>query len=385
MEVYMESPDGKEEAMREKKQKRQIIVLCVLAIAIVIALVGIFIGKLAGSSEKSGAPHSEAGSQSTESQNPLQAESLSPGKTENSTDQENQDSKNSQDSKNNQNSQNSQNNQNNQESLDSNEEQYIAPDSIYSSYALLIRLSDHAILLDKGGEDRIYPASMTKIMTALVAIEALPDLDEKIQLTAEQINPLYLEGASLAGFSAGETVTVRDLLYGVMLPSGAEACVALADRIAGSEADFVALMNQKAQELGLTNTHFVTDSGLHDDNHYTTCGELASLLEYALSNATFRTIFTAHSYTCTPTEEHPEGLYLASTLFQKLEADTLENGAVIEGGKTGYTEEAQLCLASLASFQGQEYILVTAHAEGNHYTEQFHIADACSIYGQLGK
>lgn len=384
MEVSMEGHDGKEEAMREKKQKRQIIVLCILAIAIVIALVGIFIGKLAGSSEKSGDLHSEAGSQSTESkstecQSPLQAESLSPGKTENSTDQENQDSRN------NQNSPNSQNNQENQDSQDSNEGQSMAPDSIYSSYALLIRLSDHAILLDKGGEDRIYPASMTKIMTALVAIEALPDLDEKIQLTAEQINPLYLEGASLAGFSAGETVTVRDLLYGVMLPSGAEACVALADRIAGSEANFVALMNQKAQELGLTNTHFVTDSGLHDDNHYTTCGELASLLEYALSNETFRTIFTAHSYTCTPTEEHPEGLYLASTLFQKLETDTLENGAVIEGGKTGYTEEAQLCLASLASFQGQEYILVTAHAEGNHYTEQFNITDACSIYGQLGK
>ncbi len=359
--------------MREKKQKRQLIILWVLVLAIVVALAGILVGKWRENSKTSGGNSSETGSQRTESQlsssssrDSLQAETITPEETDLSSPGEYQA------------------NQESQTGQEGQESQYIAPASIYSSYALLVRRSDQAVLLDKGGEDRIYPASMTKIMTALVAIEALPDLDEKIQLTAEQINPLYLEGASLAGFSAGETVTVRDLLYGVLLPSGAEACVALADRIAGSETGFVALMNQKAQELGLTNTHFVTDSGLHDENHYTTCRELASLLEYALSNETFRTIFTSHSYTCTPTQEHPEGLYLASTLFQNLETDTLENGAVIEGGKTGYTEEAQLCLASLASFQGQEYILVTAHAEGNHYTEQFHIADARSIYGQLG-
>lgn len=263
------------------------------------------------------------------------------------------------------------------------EVQKLSPDTVYSSHAILVRLRDHAVMLDKGAADRIYPASMTKIMTALVAIENLPDLEEQITLTAEQINPLYEEGASMAGFSAGETVTVRDLLYGVMLPSGADACVALADRIAGSEAGFVELMNQKAQELALSDTHFVTDSGLHDDNHYSTCADLARLLENALLNETFRTVFTAHDYTCTPTEYHPEGLYLASTMFQKMDTDTLSNGAVIEGGKTGYTDEAQLCLASLAVIQGEEYILVTAHAEGNHHTEQFNILDAYSVYGQI--
>ena len=112
----------------------------------------------------------------------------------------------------------------------------------------MVRRSDGAVLLDKGSRERIYPASMTKILTAIVAIENLPNLDEQITVTAEQINPLYEEGASLAGFSAGETVTVRDLLYGVLLPSGAEACVAVAERVAGSEAAFVDLMNQKVQE-----------------------------------------------------------------------------------------------------------------------------------------
>ena len=261
--------------------------------------------------------------------------------------------------------------------------QIISGDSLYSTNAVMVRRSDGAVLLDKGSRERIYPASMTKILTAIVAIENLPNLDEQITVTAEQINPLYEEGASLAGFSAGETVTVRDLLYGVLLPSGAEACVAVAERVAGSEAAFVDLMNQKVQELSLTDTHFVTDSGLHDDNHYTTCADIAAILEYALQNETFRTVFTAHDYTTAPTEYHPEGLYMENTMFQNLESDTLSNGGVIEGGKTGFTDEAQLCLASLASVYDQEYILVTAHAEGNHYTEPYHVLDAVNAYSQI--
>ena len=261
--------------------------------------------------------------------------------------------------------------------------QVISGDSLYSSNAIMVRRNDGAVLLDKASQERIYPASMTKIMTAIVAIENLQDLEEQITVTAEQINPLYEQGASLAGFSAGETVTVRDLLYGVLLPSGAEACVAIADRVAGSEQAFVELMNQKAQDLSLTNTHFVTDSGLHDENHYTTCADMAVILNYALQNETFRSVFTAHEYTCTPTEYHPEGLYMENTMFQNLESDTLSNGGIIEGGKTGFTDEAQLCLASLASVYDQEYILVTAHAEGNHYTEPYHVLDAVNAYSQI--
>ena len=266
------------------------------------------------------------------------------------------------------------------------EPQVISGDSLYSSNAIMVRRSDGAVLLDKGSQDRIYPASMTKILTAIVAIENLPDLDEQITITAEQINPLYEQGASLAGFNAGETATVRDLLYGVLLPSGAEACVALADRVAGSEQAFVELMNQKVSELSLENTHFVTDSGLHDDNHYTTCADMAAILEYALQNETFRTVFTARDYTTAPNDYHPEGLYMESTMFQSLEAlgtEALNNGGVIEGGKTGFTDEAQLCLASVASVYDQEYILITAHAEGNHYTEPYHVMDAVNAYGQI--
>lgn len=259
----------------------------------------------------------------------------------------------------------------------------ISTEGLHSDYALLLRLSDNEILMSKAGTDRMYPASMTKIMTAIVAIENLPNLEEQITVTAEQINPAYELGASMAGFNAGETVTVRDLLYGVLLPSGADACAALADRIAGSEQAFAELMNQKAQELGMENTHFVTASGLHDPNHYTTCYDIAKLLEYAVQNDTFRTIFTSPAYTTTPTEYHPEGIPLHGTMFSQLASPQLDNGGVIEGGKTGFEDAAGRCLASLALIDGEEYILVTGHAADIDEGVPYHIADALYVYNQI--
>lgn len=259
----------------------------------------------------------------------------------------------------------------------------ISTEGLYSDYALLLRLSDDTVLMDKAGTERMYPASMTKIMTALLAVENLPDLSEQVTVTAEEINPSYELGASMAGFNAGETVTVEDLLYGVLLPSGAEACAALADRVAGSQEAFVEMMNQKAQELGMADTHFVTVSGLHDPDHYTTCYDIAKLLEYAIRNETFRTIFTTHTYTTTPTEYHPEGISLTSTTFGQLATDQLDNGGIIEGGKTGTEDAAGRCLASLALIDGEEYILVTGHALDNEYTSAPNIADALYIYNQI--
>ena len=260
----------------------------------------------------------------------------------------------------------------------------ISTEGLHSDYALLLRLRDDAVLMDKAGTEQMYPASMTKIMTALLAIENLPNLDEQITVTAEEINPAYELGASMAGFNAGETVTVRDLLYGVLLPSGAEACAALADRVAGSETAFVDLMNQKAQELGMENTHFVTVSGLHDPNHYTTCYDIAILLKYAIQNETFRTIFTTPSYTTSATEDHPQWIALGSTMFAQLGGDPkLDNGGVIEGGKTGTEDAAGHCLASLALIDGEEYILVTGHAPDSPDGTPYIIADARYVYNQL--
>ncbi|MDD3162231.1 MAG: hypothetical protein PHX49_09965 [Bacteroidales bacterium] len=261
----------------------------------------------------------------------------------------------------------------------------ISPDNLNSSNAILIRLADHIILMQKNSEEKIYPASLTKMMTALVAIENLPDLKEKeIKLTNATFQGLYKADASMAGFQPGEQVKAIDLLYGVMLPSGAECCGGLADQIAGSEQGFVKKMNQKAADLGMENTHFENSTGLQNENHYTTVKDLAILLSYALQNATFREIFTSSRHSTQPTNKHPGGITFYSTMFEDLNNQNII-GAEILGGKTGYTDEAGLCLASLGKVDKQEYILITAGAKGDHHSEQYNIIDALEVYNSIGK
>ncbi|NLL67584.1 MAG: D-alanyl-D-alanine carboxypeptidase [Clostridiaceae bacterium] len=253
-----------------------------------------------------------------------------------------------------------------------------------STNAILIRLEDNTILMQQNSEEKIFPASMTKMLTAIVAIDNLSDLNEEIELTHYTFNGLFGANASMAGFQAGEKVRAIDLLYGVMLPSGAEACIGLADEIAGSEKNFVRMMNQKAADIGMDNTHFENTTGLHDENHYTTVKDLSILLSYALQNNTFREIFTASRHSTKPTNKHPDGITLYSTMFEKLNNQNI-NGGKFLGGKTGYTDKAGLCLASLAKVGDQEYILVTAGAKGDIYSEQYNITDAIAVYNSLGK
>lgn len=258
----------------------------------------------------------------------------------------------------------------------------IKVEDLYSSNAILISLDDNDILLDKSSDERIYPASLTKIMTAILAIENLSDLDEMIYLSEDMFQELYSENASMAGFLPNEEVAAIDLVYGVLLPSGAESAIGLANAIAGSEENYVKLMNKKAEKLGMNNTHFTNSTGLHDINHYSTVKDIAILLEYALQNDTFREVYTSERHTTKATYLHPDGITLRSTMFKKMETQDV-NGGIIEGGKTGYTEEAKLCLASLAKIDGKEYILVTADAEGSPQTEQFNILDAFNVYNQI--
>lgn len=253
---------------------------------------------------------------------------------------------------------------------------------LYSSNAILVSLEDHTILLDKNSEEIIYPASLTKLMTVLVALENIPDLKEKIILKNRIFTKLYEENASMAGFLPNEEVTAEDLLYGAMLPSGAEASIGLAESIAGSESGFVQLMNEKAQQLGMTNSHFMNATGLHHPDHYTTVKDLSILLQSALTNPIFREIYTAERYSIKSTNRHPEGITLTSRLFNFLNTNEVTKGAII-GGKTGYTEQAGLCLASLASINGEEYLLVTVGAEGDPRSEQFNITDALAVYQKL--
>ncbi|WP_418748001.1 D-alanyl-D-alanine carboxypeptidase family protein [Frisingicoccus sp.] len=258
---------------------------------------------------------------------------------------------------------------------------------LYSPCAVLINRDTGEILMDMDGGERIYPASLTKIMTAIVAIEHTDDFTQKVTVEKNVFEDLCEKDASMAGFEPGEEVSLRDLLYGILLPSGAECCQTYARHVAGTEAAFVDLMNQKAEELGMCRTHFSNTTGLHEENHYTTAEDMAALLQYALSNETFREAFTSKTYDVEPTNIHPKGICLQSTLSKGIEEIKMEGKAMeaemILGGKTGYTDEAGLCLASLAEISGQEYILVTAGAAGSHQTEPYNILDALEVYQRL--
>lgn len=251
---------------------------------------------------------------------------------------------------------------------------------LLSPYIAVIDVTNNKLVAGRNAETRIYPASMTKVMTLIVAVENVKSMDDKFTMTSEIIDPLYRDSASRAGFEPGEEVTARDLMYGLILPSGADGAVGLAQMIAGSEDAFVELMNKKCEELGLKNTHFTNTSGLHNENHYTTPVEMAMILEYAMNNETCAKILSTYQYTTEITEKHPEGILLTSTMFSRMYGNEVP-GVEIKAGKTGYTQEAKHCLVSYAESDGNKYIAVTAGAEGKWNV----IYDDFKLYGDFCK
>ena len=254
---------------------------------------------------------------------------------------------------------------------------------VNSTNVVLMDAKSGKVIGDLNGEERIYPASMTKIMTAVLALESFSDLDREITLSDDIFYALDGQDATQAGFQPGESVRIRDLIYGVMLPSGAECCLALAEEASGSETAFVEKMNRKASSIGMKNTNFKDCTGLHDPDHYSTAYDMALLLKYALHNEDFRDVIESHFHSTPGTNVHPDGITYYSTMFKNM-SDTTVTGGEILGGKTGYTSEAGHCLASFAQIYDREYILVTAGAAADA-TGIPHIQDAKTIYNRLGE
>lgn len=234
-------------------------------------------------------------------------------------------------------------------------------DEINCPYALLVNCATGKITAEKNSGETIFPASMTKLMTVLVAYENIQDLNATYRMTNDIIDPLYLEGLSLAGFTGNEDVLIWDLLYGSALPSGAEASVALALAACGTEEAFVEKMNERAASLGMNGTHFVNCTGAHDDNHYSTLSDIAVLMCYVMENDDLYEIFSTYQHTTSPTTQHPDGILLTSTVFSRMEGGESLVCTVI-GGKTGFTAQAQQCLATYAVKNDTEepYVCVTA-------------------------
>lgn len=245
---------------------------------------------------------------------------------------------------------------------------------VMSTRALLVDWDARTVVAQRGAGDRINPASMTKILTLLVAAEHVTDLDDTFTITREITDYSYSNDCSAVGFDDGETVTVRDLLYGTILPSGADAAAGLAFYVSGSLEGFVDLMNQKLEELGLSDTaHFTNCVGLYDENHYCTLYDMAEILGAAIDNELCREVLSAHTYTTSATEQHPEGLLISNWFLRRIE-DKDTHGTVL-CAKTGYVVQSGNCAASYSiSNSGKQYICVTADAHSSWRCIYDHVA-----------
>lgn len=216
--------------------------------------------------------------------------------------------------------------------------------------AIVVDGDNNEILYDLNARQRMYPASITKIMTSLVVLDAVDkgelSLDTQVTASAQAVDLPW--DSSTAGIKAGETLSVLDLLYCDLLPSGNEACNILSEAVAGTSAEFVVRMNAKAQELGMSDTHFANPHGLHDPEHYTTAYDIYLMAHAAMENETFRTIVRSPSHTLPATNLQPERIiYSSNGLLSSFYAIGYTYGKAI-GIKTGYTGEAGRCLASAA-------------------------------------
>lgn len=248
--------------------------------------------------------------------------------------------------------------------------------SLKSDNVIFISLNENRVLYEKGKDEKIYPASMTKIMTALVALENIDDLNKTHTITYKDLEGLQAAGASVAGFKVNQVVTYKDLLYGILLPSGADATQAIANALFGSEEKFVEAMNKKCKELKLKNTHFANTSGLHEDDHYSTVADIAKLLRYALKNETFKDMFCTYHYVTSDNQIEMYSTMQVYLMNQNMDA------SFILGSKTGFTYEAGLCLASYGKYKDDTYIMVSAQTHSDN-SYPYHVADAISLYDYI--
>lgn len=263
---------------------------------------------------------------------------------------------------------------------------FIESNDYSSPYIYMMDRETESSIYEKNPNSRAYPASLTKIMTTIVALENIEDLSEYAPVDVETYKEMVASNASMAGFFGREQVTYRDLLYGTILNSGGEAANSLAVHVAGNVEDFVQMMNDKAGELGMNGTHFTNPEGLHNRKQYTTASDMARLLEYALDNSHFKEIFTTETFQTTSTLDHPNGILLKSTVLTALYEDD-EKGFKIIGGKSGTTDEAGQCWATLGLVGGREYISIVMGAPLGDISQpdKAQIEDTIRLFKKISK
>ena len=259
---------------------------------------------------------------------------------------------------------------------------------IGSQYAILVNADSKEITAVKGDIDkRIYPASMTKVLSLLVASETITDWTKSVYMTRDIEEYCYVNECSNVGYSRDEIMALSELPYGTILTSGADATLGMAlyavDPAGTSGKSFeelhkayADLMNKKVKDLGLKSTHFTNAVGIHAEDHYTTTKEMALIMYAAMADDFSRKILTTPGFETAPTEQHPQGQVLTNLFIRKISSKDCGNANVI-AAKTGYVEEAGFCAVSYATASdGTGYICVTASGTGTNNS----ISDHAAIY-----
>ncbi len=239
---------------------------------------------------------------------------------------------------------------------------FLGGDNMQSNKAILVNTDNGVIVGVRDHKARIVPASMTKVLTVLVAAENISNLSDKVHVSIEATDYAYKNDCSSVGFAKDEEVTVEDLFYGTILSSGGDAAAQLAMYVAGTQEAFVDMMNDKLAELGISGTtHFTNTVGVYDDNHYSTCYDMAVIMNAAMDNELCRKVLSAHKYTTSSTVEHPEGITISNWFLRRIEDK--ETGGEVIGAKTGYVVQSGNCGVSyFTDVDGTNYICVTADA-----------------------
>lgn len=233
-----------------------------------------------------------------------------------------------------------------------------APD-VSAEAAILIDSSSEKILYSKNENGKMYPASTTKILTAILTIENC-NLDDVVSVPYEAISSIS-SGYSVAALQAGEQLTVRHLLQVMLIYSANDAANVLAYHISGSIDAFAVLMNNKVSELGLKNTHFTNPSGIHDENHFTTAYDLSIIMKYCMKNETFRSLSSLKYCTIPATNKYDERVFNTTNellIYDNREVDSNYYYKYAIAGKTGYTTQAKNCLVSVSNKDNLELICV---------------------------
>lgn len=256
----------------------------------------------------------------------------------------------------------------------------IYDEEIISENAILVDENTGTIIASRGAKERISPASMTKVLTILVAMENITEeqLDDTFTMTREITDYSYINDCSAVGFLEGEEVPVRDLFYGTILPSGGDAAVGLATYVAGSHEAFVELMNEKLKEMQLSeSTHVTNCVGVYDENHYSTVYDMSVIMKTAIENDFCKEVLAEHNYTTAPTQQHPEGLNISNWFLRRIEDK--DTGGEVLCAKTGYVRQSKNCAVSYGTFaDGNPYICVTAGSSSSWRC----IYDHVEIYNQ---